>query len=39
MTRTHLVTGAASGIGRATADRLRARGHTVIGADLKDGAW
>lgn len=36
MTRTYLVTGAASGIGRATADRLRAQGHTVIGADLKD---
>ncbi|MFB7598334.1 SDR family oxidoreductase [Streptomyces sp. NPDC056160] len=36
MPRTHLVTGAASGIGRATAALLRARGHTVIGADLKD---
>ncbi|MEU5092730.1 SDR family oxidoreductase [Streptomyces sp. NPDC021356] len=35
MPRTHLVTGAASGIGRATAALLRARGHTVIGADLK----
>ncbi|MEU7641815.1 SDR family oxidoreductase [Streptomyces sp. NPDC039016] len=32
--RTYLVTGAASGIGRATAARLRDRGHTVIGADL-----
>ncbi|MDI3408798.1 SDR family oxidoreductase [Streptomyces cavernicola] len=36
MPRTYLVTGAASGIGRATADLLRAQGHTVIGADLKD---
>ncbi|MEV5548308.1 SDR family oxidoreductase [Streptomyces sp. NPDC052309] len=36
MTRTHLVTGAASGIGRATVDLLRAQGHTVIGADVKD---
>ncbi|GHB70950.1 short-chain dehydrogenase [Streptomyces viridiviolaceus] len=36
MTRTHLVTGAASGIGRATVDLLRAQGHAVIGADLKD---
>ncbi|MDR1635629.1 MAG: SDR family oxidoreductase [Bifidobacteriaceae bacterium] len=33
--RTYLVTGAASGIGRATADLLRERGHNVIGADLK----
>ncbi|MYR44951.1 SDR family oxidoreductase [Streptomyces sp. SID5910] len=37
MTRTYLVTGAASGIGRATADLLRARGHAVIGADMADG--
>ncbi len=35
MARTHLVTGAASGIGRAVAARLRDRGHTVIGVDLK----
>ncbi|MGY4858511.1 SDR family oxidoreductase [Cryobacterium sp. AP23] len=36
MTRTYLVTGAASGIGKATATLLRSRGHRVIGADLKD---
>lgn len=36
MTRTYLVTGSASGIGRATAQLLRERGHTVIGADLRD---
>ncbi|MCK7622764.1 SDR family oxidoreductase [Streptomyces sp. RS10V-4] len=34
--RTYLVTGAASGIGRATATLLRDRGHTVLGADLQD---
>ncbi|MER7721532.1 SDR family oxidoreductase [Streptomyces flaveolus] len=37
MTRTYLVTGAASGIGRATADLLRTQGHAVIGADVQDG--
>ncbi|GAA4891481.1 SDR family oxidoreductase [Streptomyces coeruleoprunus] len=36
MSRTYLVTGAASGIGLATTRRLRSHGHTVIGADLRD---
>ncbi|QDQ96295.1 SDR family oxidoreductase [Tomitella fengzijianii] len=31
---TYAVTGAASGIGQATAELLRAHGHTVIGVDL-----
>ncbi|GAB2632440.1 SDR family oxidoreductase [Nocardioides ginkgobilobae] len=35
--RTHVVTGAASGIGRATAAMLRERGHRVIGVDLREG--
>jgi NAD(P)-dependent dehydrogenase (short-subunit alcohol dehydrogenase family) len=34
---TYAISGAASGMGRATADRLRGDGHTVIGVDVKDG--
>ena len=34
MSRTILVTGSANGIGQATANYLRERGHTVIGLDL-----
>lgn len=33
---TYVVTGSASGMGRAAADRLRAAGHTVIGVDLRE---
>jgi len=36
MARTYVITGAASGIGRATADLLKERGHTVIGVDIHD---
>jgi NAD(P)-dependent dehydrogenase (short-subunit alcohol dehydrogenase family) len=36
MTRTYAVTGAASGIGKATAGLLREAGHTVIGIDIHD---
>lgn len=36
MTRTYAISGAASGIGKATAERLTAAGHRVIGIDLKD---
>lgn len=36
MTRTYLVTGSASGIGKETAAKLRADGHRVIGVDLRD---
>lgn len=32
----YVVTGAASGIGQAAADRLRSAGHAVIGVDLHD---
>ncbi|MGV0635492.1 SDR family oxidoreductase [Mycolicibacillus trivialis] len=32
----YAVTGAASGMGRQAADKLRAAGHTVIGVDLRD---
>ena len=33
---TYAVTGSASGMGAAVAARLRGRGHTVIGVDIKD---
>lgn len=33
---TYVVTGSASGMGRAAADRLNAAGHSVIGVDLAD---
>ncbi|WP_062464388.1 SDR family oxidoreductase [Demequina soli] len=36
MARTYVITGAASGIGKATADLLRGQGHAVIGVDLRD---
>ncbi|WP_430593195.1 SDR family oxidoreductase [Humidisolicoccus flavus] len=36
MTRTYVVTGAASGIGATTARLLTESGHTVIGVDLRD---
>jgi NAD(P)-dependent dehydrogenase (short-subunit alcohol dehydrogenase family) len=36
MARTHLITGAASGIGLATRTLLQERGDTVIGVDLHD---
>jgi NAD(P)-dependent dehydrogenase (short-subunit alcohol dehydrogenase family) len=36
MTRTYVVTGAASGIGEATTALLTERGHRVIGVDLHD---
>lgn len=36
MSRTYVVTGAASGIGQATSELLVERGHRVIGVDLND---
>ncbi|MDO7833475.1 SDR family oxidoreductase [Sphingobium sp. HBC34] len=36
MQKTIVITGAASGIGRATAETLKAAGHQVIGVDLRD---
>jgi NAD(P)-dependent dehydrogenase (short-subunit alcohol dehydrogenase family) len=35
MTRTYVVTGSASGIGKATTELLRSQGNTVIGVDLR----
>ena len=35
MARTYVITGAGSGIGKATADLLREQGQTVIGVDLR----
>lgn len=37
MTRVHVITGAGSGIGAATAAVLREKGDTVVGVDLKGG--
>ena len=36
MSRTYVITGAASGIGKATAELLTARGERVIGVDIRD---
>jgi NAD(P)-dependent dehydrogenase (short-subunit alcohol dehydrogenase family) len=36
MTRTYVVTGSASGIGKATTDLLTSQGHRVIGVDVRD---
>ena len=36
MSRIHVITGAGSGIGAATAEMIRAKGETVIGVDLRN---
>jgi len=36
MGRVLVITGSASGIGKATAERVKAKGHTVIGVDIRD---
>lgn len=36
MSRTYVITGAASGIGKATAELLTERGNTVIGVDIRN---
>lgn len=36
MSRSYVVTGSVSGIGRATRELLESRGHRVIGVDLRD---
>lgn len=36
MTRTYVVTGSASGIGKATAETLSSAGHTVVGVDIRE---
>jgi NAD(P)-dependent dehydrogenase (short-subunit alcohol dehydrogenase family) len=36
LTRTYVVTGAASGIGKAATEHLRAQGHPAFGVDIRD---